>query len=204
MSVLMALVDYVPVVMFLISAIILQRGFYNKMSKGAFALFSAGTIMVFCAGFFKATWKLLFAAAVCDFEKLSLCFMPMQATGFFLIAAALVAMLFFKQGSTAMGLAAAPAVFTGTAVFVPMMCLGIGVLCAALSVFASRLKKKALIIVFALAFIGMLGMGYLSSKDFADPAMNWIAEGTNVFGQGMLLWGTVCLKKAGLQDFKLK
>ena len=203
MSILMALVDYVPVVMFLFSAIILQRCLYNKMSKGAFALFSAGTIMVFCAGFFKATWKLLFAAGICDFEKLNLCFMPMQATGFFLVAAALIAMLCFKQGNTAMGLAA-PAVFTGTMVFVPMMCLGIGVLCTVLSVTAAKLKKKCLIIILALAFVGMLGMGYLSSRDFADPAMNWIAEGTNVFGQGMLLWGTLCLKKAGLQELKLK
>ena len=202
MSVLMALVDYVPVVMFLFSAIILQRGLYNKMSKGAFALFSAGTIMVFCAGFFKATWKLLFAAGICDFEKLNLCFMPMQATGFFLVAAALIAMLCFKQGNTAMVLAA-PAVFTGTMVFIPMMCLGIGILCTVLSIIAARLKKKGLIIVFALAFIGMLGMGYLSSRDFADPAMNWIAEGTNIFGQGMLLLGTLRLKKAGLQEYRI-
>lgn len=203
MSVLMALVDYVPVVMFLISAIILQRGLYNKMSKGAFALFSAGTIMVFCAGFFKATWKLLFAAGVCDFEKLNLCFMPMQATGFFLIAVALIAMTCFKQGNAAMAVAA-PSVFTGTMVFVPMMCLGIGVLCTVLSVIAAKLKKKGLIPVFALAFFGMLGMGYLSSKDFADPAMNWLAEGVNVFGQGMLLLGTLLLNKAGLTGYKLK
>ena len=202
MSILMALVDYVPVVMFLFSAIILQRCLYNKMSKGAFALFSAGTIMVFCAGFFKATWKLLFAAGICDFEKLNLCFMPMQATGFFLVAAALIAMLCFKQGNTAMVLAA-PAVFTGTMVFIPMMCLGIGILCTVLSIIAARLKKKGLIIVFALAFIGMLGMGYLSSRDFADPAMNWIAEGTNIFGQGMLLLGTLRLKKAGLQEYRI-
>lgn len=204
MSILMALVDYIPVVMFLFSAIILQRGLYNKMSKGAFALFSAGTIMVFCAGFFKATWKLLFAAGVCDFEKLNLCFMPMQATGFFLIAAALIAMMCFKQGNTLMSVAAAPAVFTGTMVFIPMMCFGIGVLCTVLAVIAAKLKKKGLIIIFALAFIGMLGMGYLSSKDFADPAMNWLAEGTNVFGQGLLLWGSLRLKKAGLTDFRLK
>lgn len=201
MSVLMALVDFIPVVIFLFSAIILQRALYNKMSKGAFALFSAGTIMVFCAGFFKATWKLLFSAGVCDFEKLNLCFMPMQATGFFLIAAALIAMMCFKQGNATMAVAA-PAVFTGTMVFVPMMCLGIGVLCTVLSILAAKLKKKGFIIVFALAFIGMLGMGYLSSKDFADPAMNWIAEGTNVFGQGMLLWGTLALRKAGLQEYK--
>ena len=204
MSVGMALVDYIPVFLFLVTSIILQRDLYNKMSKGAFALLSAGTIMVITAGLFKAMWKLLFAAGLCDFEKLNLCFMPMQATGFFLIAAALIAMMCFKQGENLCAVAAAPAVFSGTAIFVSMMCLGIGVLCTVLSVIAVKLKKKHLIAVFALAFIGMLGMGYLSSKDFSDPAMNWLAEGTNVLGQGLLLWGAMGLKKAGLQELKLK
>ena len=43
----------------------------------------------------------------------------------------------------------------------------------------------------------------LSSKDFAEAAMNWIAEGVNVVGQGTLLLGTVLLHKAGLADARL-
>ena len=53
----MALLDFVPVVLFIIAAIVLQRGLYDKMSKGAFSLLSAGTIMVISAGIMKATWK---------------------------------------------------------------------------------------------------------------------------------------------------
>ena len=45
-SVLMALVDFIPVFAFAAAAVILQRALYNKMSKGAFALFAAGTIDV--------------------------------------------------------------------------------------------------------------------------------------------------------------
>ena len=41
-------------------------------------------------------------------------------------------------------------------------------------------------------------MGYLSSKDFAESMMNWMAEGVNVIGQGMLLCGMNILSKAGL------
>ena len=63
----MALVDYVPVLLFAAAAMLLQRDLYDKMSKGAFALFAAGTINIFCAGLLKATWKLLYAAGVCDF-----------------------------------------------------------------------------------------------------------------------------------------
>ena len=51
----MALVDYLPVFFFGISALILQQDLYNKMCKGTFALFAAGTINVFVAGFCKAT-----------------------------------------------------------------------------------------------------------------------------------------------------
>ena len=38
-----------------------------------------------------------------------------------------------------------------------------------------------------IAFICMLMMGYLSSRDFTKASMNWIAEGVNVVGQLILL-----------------
>ena len=75
-SVSMALVDYIPVVFFAVAAVILMRDLYNKMSKGAFALFAAGTINITCAGALKATYKLLYAAGVCNFEALSSMFFP--------------------------------------------------------------------------------------------------------------------------------
>ena len=46
-------------------------------------------------------------------------------------------------------------------------------------------------------------MGYLSSQDFAEAAMNWIAEGVNIVGQGALLAGTVLLHKNGLAEYRL-
>ena len=55
MSVPMAIVDYIPVLFFIVSAIMIQRGLYAIMSKGAFALLSGGTIMVIAAGLMKAT-----------------------------------------------------------------------------------------------------------------------------------------------------
>ena len=61
-SISMALVDYIPVALFAAAAVILLRDLYDKMSKGAFALFSAGVIDVTLAGALKATWKLLYAA----------------------------------------------------------------------------------------------------------------------------------------------
>lgn len=60
----MALVDFIPVALFLTAAVMLQRDLYSKMSKGSFALFAGGTFMVVTAGVFKAVWKLL--VRTCD------------------------------------------------------------------------------------------------------------------------------------------
>ena len=98
-SISMSLVDYLPVLLFTLSSIILQRDLYNKMSKGAFALFAAGTIDVSFAGALKATYKLLYALGICDFTALSELFFPMQSLGFILAGIGCVAMLCHRQKS---------------------------------------------------------------------------------------------------------
>lgn len=201
-SVSMALVDYIPVVFFAIASVILLRDLYNKMSKGAFALFSAGVIDVTVAGALKATWKLLYAMGACNFEALDHMFFPVQSIGFLLAGLGILAMLVHKQSKNAL-LAAAPPVFSGTFVFVGLMVAGLGIMDAVLCVLSIKLKKPWLIAVFALSFICSLCMGYLSSQDFAQASMNWIAEGVNILGQGMLLLGAILLHKSGLAECKL-
>ncbi len=201
-SVSMALVDYIPVICFAIAAVILLRDLYNKMSKGAFALFAAGVIDVTIAGALKATWKLLYAAGACDFEALDAMFFPVQSIGFLLAGIGILAMLVHKQTDKAL-LAVAPPVFTGTFVFVGLMVAGLGILDAVLCILAAKLNKPSLIAVFALSFVCSLCMGYLSSQDFAQASMNWIAEGVNVIGQGTLLVGAYLLHKNGLADLAL-
>lgn len=202
-SIAMALVDYIPVVLFGIAAIILQRDLYNKMRKDAFALFAAGTINVLCAGALKATYKLLYAAGICDFEPLNAMFFPVQFIGFLLAGFGMIAMFFFKQKKAA-ALAVAPVVYKGTFLFVGLMVAGLGCMSAGLCILAVKLKKKPVIALFVLAFVCSLCMGYLSSRDFAEASMNWIAEGVNVIGQGSLLGGVWMLHKAGLAEFELE
>lgn len=202
-SVSMALVDYIPVIFFAIAAVILQRDLYNKMSKGAFALFAAGTINVTCAGALKATWKLLYALGVCDFEALNAMFFPVQSIGFLLAGIGILAMLTHKQ-SKSTALAVAPPVFSGTFVFVGLMVAGLGIMDTVLCILAGKLKKPALIAIFVISFVCSLCMGYLSSQDFAEASMNWIAEGVNVIGQGTLLLGVCLLHKYGLADYKIR
>ena len=200
-SVAMALVDYIPVLFFAVAGVILMRDLYSKMSKGAFALFAAGVIDVTIAGALKATWKLLYAAGICDFAALNAMFFPVQSIGFLLAGIAMLAMLVHPQTERA-ALAVAPPVFSGTFVFVGLMVAGLGMMDAVLCILAAKLKKPWLIAIFVVSFVCSLGMGYLSSKDFAQAAMNWIAEGVNVVGQGLLLVGAVLLHKAGLREME--
>ena len=186
MSVPMALVDFVPVILFLIAAVILQRGLYDRMSKGAFALFAGGTVMAVCAGLVKAVWKLLYVLNVCDFERLNQAFFPMQSVGFLLAGIAVVALLTAPQKKNAV-YAAAPAVFSGTMIFVALLILGSLGLYGGLGVLAAREKKRGAAVLFWITFVLMLGMGYLSSRDFTQASMNWIAEGVNLAAQGIFL-----------------
>ena len=198
-SVPMALVDFLPVFFFGHAAALMQRDLYSKMSKGSFSLFAAGSINVFCAGFCKALWKLLYAAGICDFSVLNTMFFPVQSIGFLLIGLGLGWMLLKKQHTTV--LLAAPPVFSGTFVFITMMVAGLGVMSGALCVLAAKMKKRGVIPLFVLAFLGSMCMGYLSSQDFTSSLMNWVAQITNTLSQGCLMAGVILLDKAGLKDF---
>ena len=198
----MALVDFIPVLFFAAASVILLRDLYNKMSKGAFALFSAGVIDVTLAGALKATWKLLYAAGACNFEALDHMFFPVQSIGFVLAGVGILAMLTHRQTKTSLA-AVAPPLFSGTFLFVGLMVAGLGMMAAVLCVLSVKLKKPALIAVFALSFVCSLCMGYLSSQNFAEASMNWIAEGVNVLGQGSFLAGAILLHKNQLAELTL-
>ena len=199
LSVPMALTDFIPVILFGIAAVILQRDLYAKMPKYAFACLAAGSIDAFLAGFLKALWKLLYAAGICDFQVLNTMFLPTQSLGLLLTGLSLVLMLCARKKAAA-ALAVAPPLFKGTFVFVGMMVLGLGAICASLSVLAVRLKKKGLIIVFVLCFVCYMAMGYLASRDGNSALMNWIEQGVNTLGQVLLLAGVLVLHKAGLKE----
>ena len=195
----MALTDFIPVALFSVSGVLMQRDLYNKMPKYAFACFAAGTINIFMAGFLKALWKLLYALNVCDFHVLNTMFLPTQSLGFLLAGLGILIMMGQRKQAA---LAVAPPLFSGTFLFVGMMVLGLGAICGSLATLAVRMKKKALVPVFFLCFRCYMSMGYLSSRDSASVAINWIEQGVNTLGQILLLWGVYALHKAGLRELK--
>ena len=67
----MALFDFVPVILYCASSVLMQRCLYGRMATGGFAIYCTGTIMVTVGGIYKALWKLLYALGVCDFQALA-------------------------------------------------------------------------------------------------------------------------------------
>ena len=199
-SIPMALVDYIPVLFFGYAAALLQRDLYDKMGKSQFALFAAGTINIFAAGFLKATWKLLYAAGICDFTALNTMFLPVQSIGFLLAGLGMILMLTGKRQTA---LLAAPPLFGGSVIFLMMMVLGLGSICACMSNVAVKMKKKGAMVLFVLSFLCSMGMGAMSGQDATLAWVNWTEQLINCAGQGLLLGGTLILDKNGLKEFVL-
>ena len=183
----MALADFIPVILFGFSAVLLLRDLKDKMSKGTYACLGVGSCVGFLAGFLKALYKLLIATGIGVFPALNDIFLPLQSSGLLLTGLSIVLMLALRKKAALM------APLTGG--FIGMMVLGLGGMCAGLSVVAAKMKRKALIPVFILCFF--------CYKD-GSAAMNWIEQGVNTLGQILLLCGVATLHKAGLQAFKLK
>ncbi len=194
----MALMDYLPVIFFGVTAVLLLRDLYNKMFKGAYALLAAGSVNVFLAGFCKATWKLLYAANICDFQALEQMFMPVNSLGLLFVGLSLIGMIIWKRKSVIL---AAPPVFSGSMVFIMAMVVGLGGLCTGLSVVAARMKKAGLIALFVLSFVFAMAMGYMASQDSTQAWVNWVEQSINTVSQLCLMIGTIALHKAGLKHW---
>ena len=198
-SVAMGLMDFVPVVFFAVSAALLLRDLHTKMSSGIYALFAAGCIDVFMAGFCKALWKLLYAAGICDFRALEQMFLPVNSLGLLFVGLAMIAMLCFRRKTVA--LSAATVVIGGTLGFIMMMVVGLGGMCAGLSIVAAKMKKKWAIALFAASFVFSMGMGYMSGQDASLAWVNWVEQSINTVSQLCLMVGVIALHKAGLKDW---
>ena len=191
----MALMDYIPVAFFAVTAVLLLKDLHRNMTSSAYTLLAAGCVNVFSAGFLKATWKLLYAANICDFTALEELFLPLNAFGLLLTGLGLAIMVWGKKNAV---LSVAPPVFSGSMVFILMMVLGLGSMCASLSVLALRMKKKAVVILFAVSFVAAMAMGYMSSQDSMEAWVNWVEQSINTVSQLCLMLGVITLHKNGL------
>ena len=195
----MALMDFVPVFFFGVTAVLLLKDLYNKMCKGAYALLAAGSINVFLAGFCKASWKLLYAANICDFKALEEMFMPVNSLGLLFVGLSLIGMLIWKRKGVL--LSAAPVPFVSSMPFIMLMVVGLGGMCASLSVLSAKMKKAPVMVLFILSFACAMAMGYMSSQDSTQASVNWAEQSINCVSQGCLMAGVLLLHKAGLKEW---
>ena len=193
-TVAMALVDYLPVILFILSCLIIVRDCRRRLSNAWGMMFYTGVFLIFAAGMLKATYKLLYAANVGDYQWMSSQFFSNQAFGFLLAGIGLVMCLTGNGRNRAFAL-------LPTMALVAMMVIGVGAMDAALAYTASRLKRKGALVCFIVSFFLLLGMGYLSSRDFTKASMNWIAQGINLAGQLLLFIGCRTLSEAGLKNY---
>lgn len=195
-TVAMALVDCVPVVLFMAAAVILQRDLYDQLPKGAYSLVAAGSIMAFLGGFMKALWKILYATGVCDYVLLDHALFTLQGPGFLLFFLGLTGLFWKGEKNAASALVGAPVVTTTSVPFIVMQVVGLGGAQVLLAVAGVRRGARLVPVAFAFAFVFMLGMGYLGAKFDDSSSMHWVAQLTNTLSMACFLWGTLMLHAA--------
>ena len=86
--------------------------------------------------------------------------------------------------------------------FVVIQVIGATVFYAILFVIALKMKIIPSYILIAVAFVTMIGMGYLSTRASAGSEnvtlWNWIAEADNTVSQGALLAAVILMHRKGL------
>ena len=99
-SLFMALVDFIPVIIFMIGMGYVIKIAYGKIKIFMFAILTGGVFLAFIAGLSKSTWKFLYCRGY-DYVPLNTAFIIYQTVGFFLIAVGVVALLIedFKNKS---------------------------------------------------------------------------------------------------------
>jgi len=195
----MALFDLLPVLLFFAAAVLLQRDLYGKLVKGAYALLTTGSVLVLLAGVYKALYKVLFAAGVCEYPLLSRLLFPLQAPGFLFVFLSLLGSLLRRKKQTVLLSAAVP-VYDGMLPFIVLEVVGCAGFQICLAILALRMKKRPAAVLFLFSLLAMLTMGWLSAKFDSTAGMNWLAQSVNTLGNGALLLGVWLLHRAGLAD----
>lgn len=189
-SVPMAIVDYIPVILFFLAFSTIYKDLKDKVSSVIKVLLVAGGSLVTAAGGLKATYKLLYALNVGDFGWMSRQMFSNQAFGFLLLGIGLI--LTVRPVSKHLN------AFLPTMALVLLMVIGLGAMDAVLAYYANKLKKRSAMICFIVSFFLSMMMGYLSSRDFTKASMNWLAQGINCAGMFLLFIGAKSLDEAGL------
>jgi len=156
-SVLLALTDAVPVLLFAASSYVVAKA-------ASSTLYAVGAVMVILASLLKVVWKFLVAFGKSGPEGSSKLFFPMLGTGLLLMVISIIGMI-------------ARGVLTWT-------------------IIETTVFRFPTIVFFGFFIVGICLMGIIrmqnSKEDFAQSAaLNWEAEGINLFTQAFFLLGCI-------------
>jgi len=187
----MALLDAVPVFLFLFGCIELMKAFYSRMTAIQYSMFSAGGTMVFLAGMMKTVWKFLYVLKIGDYAILSDSFFPVQSTGFVLLALSTVGFALKdkknNQISDYKNYAVVP-VISSKLPFIILTFLGTTAFYGGLSSISIKKKNKLMAVFFIGAYAFDMIQVFMATKfDESASVMHWMAEIVNTLAQ-LCLW----------------
>lgn len=184
-SIIMAIVDFLPVLFYFLAAWLVAKDLYSYVGKTTYGLLAAGSLMCFIGGAFKALWKLLFCFGI-NYPAFFTSFFPMQAPGFMLYFVGLIiAMKELKKGKGENGLnMVTAATVTSSVPLLAFQSIGSVGSLVCLSILGFRTKNKLAGICFILSIVFLFGMVGLSATiDSTLGWANWLEQGVNTIGQ---------------------
>ena len=218
-SLIMGIVDLIPVILFTLAGCIIIKELFNKLRKPFAVMLCSGVTLSLTAGLFKAIWKILLSLNICDFYPFDVMFMPTQSLGFILMGVGLLSLLFMKKEKqeTTVNVITLPLVIlailatparqeNGSIVFIAFLVIGELLIATSLSYLAIKNKKWLCLVLFIISCIALIVMGAmkpLSTKLNMDvTTANWVEESINIVAQSTLLVGSYLLSKIGFLSFK--
>lgn len=218
-SLIMGIVDLIPVILFTLAGCIIIKELFNKLRKPFAVMLCSGVTLSLTAGLFKAIWKILLSLYICDFYPFDVMFMPTQSLGFILMGVGLLSLLFMKKEKqeTTVNVITLPLVIlailatparqeNGSIVFIAFLVIGELLIATSLSYLAIKNKKWLCLVLFIISCIALIVMGAmkpLSTKLNMDvTTTNWVEESINIVAQSTLLVGSYLLSKVGFLSFK--
>lgn len=185
----LALMDYVPNIAFLIGAFFLVKILVLTRGKRCSRMVMAGALLIALGGILKATWKLLYAAEIGDFQLMSQIQFTLLAPGFFALVVALIMLIRKKSdGAPLLAMAAWKIPFLFVMTLSSLGCHGL------LTFVSFKRGAKLAAVGFIIAFMGLLSMSMLASAE-QIVAMQWVEEGINSLGQIGFMFGSIFLFK---------
>ena len=218
-SLIMGIVDLLPVILFALAGCIVIKVMFNELKKPFAVLLCSGVTLSLTAGLFKAIWKILLSLDICDFYPFDVMFMPTQSLGFVLMGIGLISLLFDKEkrGATKASVSVLPLLLIvlahvpaqqvdGSIAFIAMLVIGEMMIATSLVYLSIKNKNWLCMMLFIISFIALMVMGAmkpLSRKmDLSVTAANWIEESVNIIAQASLLVGCYLMNKKGFFSFR--